>query len=180
MSTFLNSTITISSEGCVTATGSGTILLQTNSAASEAGPFIQQIISRSKLNRWNLLSSNSKSNIIALSSPGALYPREAAIIPLWSCQGIELPLIFTNPFAGKVKSDAIAMAIFSSSKPLTHVFDNETSNELYLEMAAAKQDLQKLGSGNFNATQQSSDALNFRSFGYFAYTSSFPASPHHF
>ena len=132
-----NSFITISSEGHITASGPGPILLQINNIASEAGLFIQQIISRSKLDRWSLLSFNSKRNIIALAypnAPNAQDPRQVVVIPLWSSQNIQLPLNLTNSFADKSKSDAVAMAIFASSGSGIHILNREVDDEICLEL----------------------------------------------
>jgi hypothetical protein len=108
-----------------------------NNVASEAGLFIQQIISRSKLDRWSLLSFNSKRNIIALAcptAPTAQDPRQVVVIPLWSSQNIQLPLNLASSFADKSKSDAIAMAIFASSRSGIHILDREIDDEICLEL----------------------------------------------
>jgi hypothetical protein len=134
MSASPNSSITISSEGRITASGPGKILLQVNNIASEAGLFIQQIISRSKLDRWSLLSFNAKRNIIALAFPSAQDPHQVVVIPLWSSQNIELPLNPAKSFPDKTKSDAIAMAIFPSSRSGIHVLDREIDDEVCLQL----------------------------------------------
>jgi len=137
MSASPNSFITISSEGHITASGPGPILLQTNNIASEAGLFIREIISRSKLDRWSLLSFNSKINVIALAcptAPSAQDLRQVVVIPLWSLQNIQLPLNLANSFADKSKSDAIAMAIFASSRSGIHILDREIDDEICLEL----------------------------------------------
>ncbi|KIM48371.1 hypothetical protein M413DRAFT_229773 [Hebeloma cylindrosporum] len=127
-----NSSITISSEGRIAASGLGIIVLHMNNIASEADLFIQQIISRSKLDRWNLLSFNSKSNIIALAFPGAQDPRQVVAIPLWSSHDIQLPLNPANCFADKSRRDAIAMAIGAFSRSGIHILDREIDNEVCL------------------------------------------------
>lgn len=134
MSASPDSSITISSEGRITASGPGTILLQVNNIASEAGLFIRQIISRSKLDRWNLLSFNSKRNIIALAFPSVQDPRQVVVISLWSSQNIQLPLNPANSFPDTSKSDAVAMVIFASSRSGIHVLDREIDDEVCLQL----------------------------------------------
>ena len=134
MSASSNSSISISSEGRITASGPGTILLHVNNITSEAGLLFRQIISRSKLDQWSPLSLNFKSNIIALASPSSQYPHQVVVIPFWSSQHIQLPVNPANFFSDKSKRDPIAVAVFASPTSRIHRLDKEIDTEICLQL----------------------------------------------
>ncbi|KAF8971512.1 hypothetical protein BDZ97DRAFT_1247203 [Flammula alnicola] len=117
-------TMSVSTEGRVTISGSGTVLLQSD-VMQEAGPFIQQVLLHSTLDNWNILASDSKSKAVVLASSGPTYPIHAAVIPLWPSEDIQLPLglDFSKLTAALASIEMQEFALFTSSKQQMHIFN---------------------------------------------------------
>ncbi|KDR84812.1 hypothetical protein GALMADRAFT_233195, partial [Galerina marginata CBS 339.88] len=75
--------MTVSEGGALTASGSGTIVLQVHEIQSEIKPFIEQLIRHAMLENWTMLLSDPHNNTLILALTGPSHPVHAVVIPLW-------------------------------------------------------------------------------------------------
>jgi hypothetical protein len=84
--------LTLSADGHIIASGSGTLLFQANDAHLEPFTFIRQILSHAGLDSWNMLAWDAGSKAIVLTTPKDKFPIKAVTIPLWHSKGLLRPI----------------------------------------------------------------------------------------
>ncbi|CAA7258793.1 unnamed protein product [Cyclocybe aegerita] len=86
-------TVTVSTDGLVTVSGTGNIILRTHDVVEEdLEQFLRQTISYTNLDDWWMLTVDSNSKAVILASNARRYPINAAIIPFWPSEHLRSPL----------------------------------------------------------------------------------------
>ena len=115
------SSLTLSADGRITASGSGTLLFQANEGNLEPLTFIRQILFHAELDSWNVLPLDAGSKAIVLSTPKDKFPIRAVTIPLWYSKGLIRPIyIDTTTLSNMLGSTEFS--IFSPDNMRIHLF----------------------------------------------------------
>ena len=77
------SSFTLSADGHIIASGSGTLLFQANEGHLEPLTFIRQMLSHAELDSWNVLPWDAGSKVIVLATPKDKFPIKAVTLPFW-------------------------------------------------------------------------------------------------
>ena len=108
----------VSSDGQITASGSGTLLFQANERPFEPLTFIHQVLSHVGLDGWNVLACHGDSNVIVLATPKEKFPIKAVTLPLWySIRPIYLETATLSDMLGSTE-----FSIFSPDNMRIHLF----------------------------------------------------------
>lgn len=86
------SSLTLSADGHIIASGSGTLLFQANEGHSEPLTFIRHMLSHAELDSWNVLAWDEGSKSIVLTTPKDKFPIKAVTIPLWHSKSLIRPI----------------------------------------------------------------------------------------
>ena len=87
------SSLTLSADGHLIASGSGTLLFQANDGHDvEPLTFIRQMFSHAELGGWNIPAWDVGSKAIVLTTPKDKLPIKAVTIPLWHSKGLICPI----------------------------------------------------------------------------------------
>ena len=115
------SSLTLSADGLVTASGSGTLLFQASEGHLEPLTFIRPILSHAELDSWNILSWDAGSKAIVLATPKDKLPIKAVTIPLWRSHALIRP-IYLNTTTLSDMLGSIEFSIFSPDNMRIHLF----------------------------------------------------------
>lgn len=113
--------MTLSADGRVAVSGSGTLLFQVNEGHLEPLTFVRRVLSHAKLDRWNILASSADSNAIVLTTPKDKFPIQAVAIPLWHSEGLNRPIYLEATALSDILGTT-EFSIFSPDKMRIHLF----------------------------------------------------------
>ena len=131
--------LTLSADGHITASGSGTLLFQANEGHLEPLTFIRQILSHAELDSWNLLPWDAGSKFIVLATLKDKLPIKAVTIPLWHSKALIRPIYLdTTTFSDMLKSTEFS--IFSPDNMRIHMFTVDPQATQRNQMVALQSD----------------------------------------
>ena len=113
--------LTLSADGHITASGSGTLLFQANEGHLEPLTFIRQILSHAELDSWNVLSWDVDSKAIVIATPEDRFPIKAVTIPLWHSKTFIRP-IYLDTITLSDMLGSSEFSIFSPDNMRIHLF----------------------------------------------------------
>ncbi|KAF8799035.1 hypothetical protein BYT27DRAFT_7343375 [Phlegmacium glaucopus] len=131
--------LTLSADGHITASGSGTLLFQVNEGHSEPLTFIRQVLSHAKLDHWNILAWDADSKTIVLATPKDKFPIKAVTIPLWNSEGLNHPIYLDT----NILSDMLGtteFSVFSPDKMRIHLFSVDSQATQKNQMVSLQPD----------------------------------------
>jgi hypothetical protein len=115
------SSLTLSADGHITASGSGTLLFQANEGHLEPLTFIRRILSHAELDGWNILPSDADSKAILLTTPKEKLPIKAVTVPLWHSKGLIRPMYLDTTTLSDMLGST-EFSIFSPDNMRIHLF----------------------------------------------------------
>jgi hypothetical protein len=115
------SSLTLSADGLITASGSGTLLFQASEGHLEPLTFIRPILSHAELDSWNILFWDAGSKAIVLATPKDKFPIKAVTIPLWHSNALIRP-IYLNTTTLSDMLGSTEFSIFSPDNMRIHLF----------------------------------------------------------
>jgi len=135
------SSLTLSADGRITASGSGTLLFQANEGHLEPLTFIRQILSHAELDSWNILSWDAGSKAIVLATPKDKLPIKAVTIPLWHPKALIRPTsIYLNTTTLSDMLGSTEFSIFSPDNMRIHLFTVDPQATQKNQMVALQSD----------------------------------------
>jgi len=115
------SSLTLSADGHLIASGSGTLLFQANDGHVEPLTFIRQMLSHAELGGWNIPAWDVGSKAIVLATPKDKLPIKAVTIPLWHSKSLICPIhLDTTTLCDLLGSTEFS--IFSPDNMRIHLF----------------------------------------------------------
>ena len=133
------SSLTLSADGRITASGSGTLLFQANEGNLEPLTFIRQILFHAELDSWNVLPLDAGSKAIVLATPKDKFPIRAVTISLWYSKGLIRPIyIDTTTLSNMLGSTEFS--IFSPDNMRIHLFTVDSQATPTKQMVALQSD----------------------------------------
>ena len=133
------SSLTLSADGHITASGSGTLLFQANEGYLEPLTFTSQILSHAELDSWNILSWDAGSKSIALATPKDKFPIKAVTIPLWHSKTLIHP-IYLDATTLSDMLGSTEFSIFSPDNMRIHLFTVDPHATAKIQMVALQSD----------------------------------------
>lgn len=132
------SSLTLSADGHITASGSGSLLFQANEGYLEPLAFIRQILSHAELDSWNVHSWDAGSKAIVLATPKDKFPIKAVTIPLWHSKALIRPIYLdTSTFSDLGSSE---FSIFSPDNMRIHLFTVDPRSTQKKQMVVLQSD----------------------------------------
>ena len=112
------SSLTLSADGHIIASGSGTLLFQANDGHLEPLTFIRQILSHAELDSWNILSWDA---VIVLTTPKDKFPIQAVTIPVRHSKDLIRPIYLDTTTLSDLLGST-EFSIFSPDNNRIHLF----------------------------------------------------------
>ena len=133
------SSLTLSADGHITASGSGNLLFQANEGHLEPLTFIRQVLSHAGLDNWNVLSRDASSKAIVLATPKDKFPIRAVTIPLSHSKTLIRP-IYLDTTALSDMLGSTEFSIFSPDNMRIHLFSANPQATQKKQMVALQSD----------------------------------------
>ena len=131
--------LSLSADGHITASGTGTLLFQANEGHLEPLTFIRRILSHVELDSWNVLSWDAGSKAIVLATSKDKLPIKAVTIPLWRSKALIRPIYLdTSTLSDMLGSSEFS--IFSPDNMRIHLFTIDPQVTQRKQMVALQSD----------------------------------------
>ena len=112
--------LTLSEDGHITASGSGTLLFQVNEGHLKSLAFIRQVLLHAGLDGWNVLG-DADSTAVVLATPKDKFPIKAITVPLWHSEHFVRPIHLETTTLSNILGST-EFSIFSPDNMGIHLF----------------------------------------------------------